>query len=599
MPPYQPQHTVLLDDSLFCNARPEKRSLGNDVKVIPSKNAQLSNRLSHPDHRAVVLLDEDGLQQALDAKSHRRRGFEESSDFGQSIRISMDRSIDSFDVSRRDIAKQRITSSDAKPHRRRGVEENSNVGQNTRISMDGSIDSFDVSSRDSFDVSSRDIVKQKIASLVVLHEKRRLSKESLDQAGKDREESRMQKPEIFVRGNKQHESGNQGVVLKKKIVCGADSDGTKRYIRGPEEGSESERSRTKVPVLSQQARMASHPLAPKGGKRTGGSQNSPRVLKSTAVEPSECAPEESAPLVTAKAKVSKPNTPVAHGQSTAWKAPPQLMTDDSTSSAQKDGIQGLRETPSEGINPRPRIPTVKDSARARKNLRSYPIKVTSLPAVPLESVQSHPTASSCEKKDLENRSLNSSSSLGRPSPSSRRIRGSHDGTGCIPNHSVSAATMAKYTEAVGGLQTVSNTVRIFYESVKLEPILQGFFNQIQQEKIRDEFTILANLTIPTKYEERMKNLLPFHCHLLESGADIDSLIVLWESAIEANWVESQTDNSRQLIVGPSRVVCNLRGLERQYAMFVKADTDRMVKKQVGTTRSRHRPPGFLGMFGKR
>jgi truncated hemoglobin YjbI len=168
--------------------------------------------------------------------------------------------------------------------------------------------------------------------------------------------------------------------------------------------------------------------------------------------------------------------------------------------------------------------------------------------------------------------------------------------------------MAHYTEALGGVETVAKTTRIFYFSAKNDPSLQIFFEHIQWENIRNEFIILANLATPTKYDETIKGGLQYHCHLLENGADIERVIALWESAIESSWLENRMDDSRQLIVGPSRVLFNLRAIERHYAMYLMAQRaaaralrrskkDQKDKVSAGenpSVASRSRP----GMFGR-
>lgn len=144
-----------------------------------------------------------------------------------------------------------------------------------------------------------------------------------------------------------------------------------------------------------------------------------------------------------------------------------------------------------------------------------------------------------------------------------------DQTGFYPNNFISKETMTQYTEALGGVKTVATTTKIFYDKAKYDPELKVFFKKTRWEHMRNEFIILANLVVPTTYDETIQGILEHHCRILENGADMQRLIDLWEASIESSWQDNGMDDARALIVGPNRVIFNLRALERHYAMYLK------------------------------
>lgn len=129
--------------------------------------------------------------------------------------------------------------------------------------------------------------------------------------------------------------------------------------------------------------------------------------------------------------------------------------------------------------------------------------------------------------------------------------------------------MTHYTNNLGGVHTVATTTKHFYDAAKSDPELMPFFADIKWEHVRNEFIILANLEVPEKFDESLKGVLQHHCNLLENGAAMERLVAAWESAIESSWMEHKMDDSRKLIVGPSRVIFNLKAIERHYAMYLK------------------------------
>lgn len=143
-------------------------------------------------------------------------------------------------------------------------------------------------------------------------------------------------------------------------------------------------------------------------------------------------------------------------------------------------------------------------------------------------------------------------------------------TGFSPNEYITKETMTTYTNNLGGVQTVATTTSLFHDKARADPELKVFFKKIRWEHVRNEFIILANLQVPDRFDESLRGMLEHHCRLLENGADMDRLIAIWESAIESSWLENRKDDARQLIVGPSRVIFNLKALERHYAMYQKA-----------------------------
>jgi hypothetical protein len=223
------------------------------------------------------------------------------------------------------------------------------------------------------------------------------------------------------------------------------------------------------------------------------------------------------------------------------------------------------------------------------------------------SLHGKPTSSSTISKSSNDSYLNSSSSQRRP-VTSWSLRYQNE-TGFVPNQFITKETMTQYTEALGGVETIAKTTKIFYDSAKQDPTMEGLFQNIQWENVRNEFIILVNLEMPTKYDESIKGVVEHHCQLLEHGVDIERLIGLWESAIESSWLENRMDDSRQLLVGPSRVLFNLRAMERQYAMHLMGQraaaraSKRSTKDDQGSqkaiTQDSKNRTGILGRFRKR
>jgi len=165
-------------------------------------------------------------------------------------------------------------------------------------------------------------------------------------------------------------------------------------------------------------------------------------------------------------------------------------------------------------------------------------------------------------------------------------------TGFSPNQYITKETMTHYTENLGGVETVATTTKIFFDKVKHDKQLKGFFRTTKWEHVRNEFIILANLEVPHSFDESIKGVLEHHCKFLENGANLDRLISIWESAIESSWMDHQMDDARQLIVGPSRVIFNLKALERHYAMYQKA------QRTTNVSDSKRGSKGNRGIFGR-
>ena len=139
-------------------------------------------------------------------------------------------------------------------------------------------------------------------------------------------------------------------------------------------------------------------------------------------------------------------------------------------------------------------------------------------------------------------------------------------TGFKPNFHLSKDTMAQYAKNLGGVETVATTTKIFYDKVLSDPDLKVFFkkHKIKWENVRNEFIVLANLETPVGMNDHLRGVLERHCKLLEDpqGFDFCRLIEKWESAVDSSWMENAMDDTRQLIVGPSRAIFNLKAMER-------------------------------------
>ena len=163
-------------------------------------------------------------------------------------------------------------------------------------------------------------------------------------------------------------------------------------------------------------------------------------------------------------------------------------------------------------------------------------------------------------------------------------------TGFKPNLYITKETMTEYTENLGGVETVATTTKIFYDKVVSDPELKRFIKKykIKWEHVRNEFIILANLETPEGYNDHLRGVLEHHCKLLEQeGFNFERLISLWETAMDSSWIENKMDDTRQLIVGPSRAVFNLKALERFHHHASRSSSSR-IAVAAGSPRRRKR-----------
>ena len=559
MPPYQPQHPVLLNDPAFY----DPLHFENDVQqTIPSSSLSRNRISSSMRSRETILLDERGLEQALKDRSHRRKNPVESKGVRQTDRKTIDR--------------QRSDSSN------------------------------EITIR-------KEIVKGKLASLVVLQEKRRTedmvrARQLSGDTNKEHQAIALKATHGTTQSSVPHNVPRpQPAKPVKRRLVGRDEkkSGIAAGLVGKSDPEASACSES-GPSVSTRSGPATQPWRQthnsnrrrENGARVPESSDSQQPDKPTITESSSKPSRRSLGPVKATTMIASedPGTrggrdqPIARQRSSDR---PATVFSNTTTQTPRRAASSRSASESKSVS---------DSYSSRNHLNDVPMQSSHSSVGHGSSLHRKPKSSSTMSKSSNGSYLNSSS-LQRRSVTSWSLRNQNE-TGFVPNQYITKETMTQYTEALGGVDTVAKTTKIFYDSAKQDPTMEVFFQKIQWENVRNEFIILANLEMPSKYDESIKGVVKHHCQLLEHGVDIERLTALWESAIESSWLENRMDDSRQLIVGPSRVLFNLRAMERQYAMYLMgqraaARASKNKGSQKAITQDSKSRTGILGLFRKR
>jgi hypothetical protein len=562
MPPHRRQ-PVLLDESALQNALTNKSLLRGcdgivdqnyDRTVVPSTVKRNIYLLEPQVTRkrqlgsGMILLDENRLEQALKAKAERRQAAENSLERRRQTLSSVDRMIDSEvegpitkEKPPKSLSKRRIvptTLHQAKPVRA------------TRADIDVESVSVSVSTSVQGDVSNRPsdqmIVKKK---------------KIVRRVKKKRPENR---------------TANSGVGSSSSVVVSASA--SVQASRPPPLSSTVQSNHAPRPTI----RIKKQPSS---------SDRRPKPAASKVVPPMKINSMPPAPMI----KVSTNNSmekPLQHGRS----KPPskQSIATASTAKRSADSVSTL-EDPSELVNAsdhsRPEPTSSRSQVSSFRN--QQPPSGTSRSKVKTTFNLSN-LSNGSDHSQLEPTSHSQPGSYRKKQPPSWSVR-NETKTGFTPNQYITKETMTHYTDNLGGVETVATTTKIFFDKAKYDPELKEFFHSIRWEHVRNEFIILANLEVPEKFDENIKGVLEHHCNLLENGANIDKLITIWESAIETSWLDHHMDDARQLIVGPSRVIFNLKALERHYAMHQK---DMRAAARASRQKKKTTPDSGGGMFGR-
>lgn len=438
----------------------------------------------------------------------------------------------------------------AKAERRKATEDSKERRRQAQSSMDRLIDS-EVEVPATKEKSPKVLPRRKIIPMLLQSRSVRAEREDVDVESVTVATS--------VKGGASVRSNDKMIVKKKKIVRIVKKKRTENKTNNAEAGSSNS-------VVSASASVqALRPPVPPLASVT--SNNPPQPARNIKKQSSDRRPKpkQAAPKVVPPVKIRNSAPPVQssslHGK---IKPPSKRAVAVASTAKQSAGSVSTLEDPSEFIN-------ISDHSQAEpKSFRSQPSSFRKQQPASATSRSKPKTSFNLNSSDhsLETTSHSQPASYRKQQPPSWSVR-NQSKTGFTPNQYITKETMTHYTENLGGVETVATTTKIFFDKAKYDPELKVFFQRIQWEHVRNEFIILANLEVLERFDENIKGVLEHHCNLLENGANIDKLITIWETAIESSWLDHHMDDARQLIVGPSRVIFNLRALERHYAMHQK------------------------------
>eukprot|EP00934_Nitzschia_sp_Nitz4_P007886 Nitzschia sp. Nitz4//scaffold6_size259037//13033//15405//NITZ4_001040-RA/size259037-processed-gene-0.240-mRNA-1//-1//CDS//3329556791//7876//frame0 len=246
------------------------------------------------------------------------------------------------------------------------------------------------------------------------------------------------------------------------------------------------------------------------------------------------------------------------------------------------------QTPTSKNAPRPIAAPVRGKKHSRKGSETVSTAMRSSDTVSTLGDPSEVVPISSQSLNVPS-SLHSTKSSNPRGPTSWTIRNTPT-SGFQPNQHMDPEIVEYYAENLGGVEIVSNTSRIFFYKALSDPDLHEHFKDIRWEDMRNEFIVLANLEVPDQFDERLRSVVQHHCTLMESGADMNRVMSTWESAVEESWKENSAADPRQLIVGPSRVIFNLKAIERHFAMYRR---ERQAERRAQNQRALQRRRGGI------
>ncbi len=593
-----PRQSILLDEGALQNALRQKGSLRGDsrgdhhIEGTPSTfNVSLHRPLGK------ILLDENRLQQALQAKAERRKAAEDSTERRRLARSSMDHVIDSPWMST-------VSSKPSRPQRKSLVQtqqsqriEDLSVVNETE-SMSESTSTIHGEPRRVHKPVVRRIKKKKKSEHKLVTETTAPSDVTLlSQPSTTEIKSRSDPPrptlpahmaqtppahpqgvmeELMQRVAMKKSESQRGTHTKKKDDKSMVPPPPKRII---EVTNEPPRPKSSINIVHTSS-TPPRPVAGKMVRRVSRKKSNSKIIpEHTTTNDATTMPNHS--ILSKEMDDLPPPRPYKRDQISSNQINPLRSEDTSaTRTTTRPPLPPNLKTPSKrsihtastakGSNDNismmedPNSHTSNDSQLVVPRSHSQPQNWSNIP-IPNSSDHSQPM--SWGSIPIPSSSDQPASFHGQPPSWSVRNQAQ---TGFSPNQYITKETMTQYTNNLGGVQTVATTTKIFHDKAKNDPDLKVFFKKIRWEHVRNEFIILANLQVPDRFDENIKWILEHHCRLLENGADIDRLVAIWESAIESSWLENRMDDARQLLVGPSRVIFNLKALERHYAMHQKA-----------------------------
>lgn len=626
MPPHK--QLILLDEVALNEALRRKGSQrpeddGDEVLSLSRSNNPAPIPISSPVRRSTylmepetirkrqrgagpLLLDENGLQRALKAKAEKRKVAQESADRRKLALSSMDRMIDSFSgvpATSEKYPKVFIENKMAFNKNQRKPDETSSTGipKDTMSTKRSSISELYPAKPVSPNrVQKKVVSKPPLASASsvrsVSSKKATSSQPKPKGAAPVRNSSQLDSSSVAssIHMDESNRSATRKVIIKKKSarkVKKTRADGSASTAKGD--------VATQIPLVPLEDVVASLPVWT--GKKTPSSRKIDQSSPAAALESNE----GNAP-------------PAAALESNEGNAPPPAPLIRMT---KKTPAAGSSRKGEEGLSKRPpsKLRIVKEFTAKRSSDSVSTLEDPSVVSNVSDQFELEPTSNHSIVNPTSNHNSQSMSfrkqkpfswtsnntqqlSFRKQQPYSWSIRNEVH-TGFAPNEYITKETMTDFTENLGGVETVKTTTKVFFDKAKNDPELKGFFQTTKWEHVRNEFIILANLEVPQSFDERIKGVLEHHCKFLENGADMERLVTIWESAIESTWLDHQMDDARQLIVGPSRVIFNLRALERHYAMHLKAvrAASRESKKEVKSNDSTasSRSGGILGRLRRR
>lgn len=499
-----------------------------------------------------VLLDEIRLQRALKSKAERRQAAENSADRRRQARNSMDRLIDSTsDTVRKEkypkaftqlhLDNQVTAASNASTEIRPDSETGSTSLQRETVAAKKPISDLYPTQPVSPRRQKKTVIsKPPLASVSVGSAPTKIKVETSARKIKPKTKASAptnpSEPESVASNVPQEASyrsaSGRKIVKKKKIIRRV----KKKGIEGSTTTDDNDPT-SAIPVM--------------GVNSTTGSSRSPKKVKKKIV-----------PVIKPKSATTSEDSQ----NSTSSATPAKVIQVTRENSAPQDGAAAVRNKKKKRLSSQRSIFTTSTAKRSSDNVSTSedPSVVSNLSAriASMEPASSHSHLQGDSKHSQK-------SSSQKFQPFSWSIRNEAH-TGFAPNDYVTKETMTEFTENLGGVETVATTTKIFFDRAKHDPELKAYFRSTKWEHVRNEFIILANLQVPTSFDENIKGVLEHHCKILENGANIERLIAIWESAIESSWLDHHMDDARKLIVGPSRVIFNLKALERHYAMHQKA-----------------------------
>lgn len=573
----------MLDESAIQTALQRKRSLRgfgvDDATGVCPPSTTGTHMVPQQRPTGKILLDENQLEQALKIKAERRRAAEASSDRRSLARSSVDRFLDDDSVPKVNLPKR------SRPLRK-PIEKTTPSNQatsgtfvsNTQESVSKSASTFQEEPAG----NSQKVVKTRKSRTKSVAESAQTehatNSQSTSQTPAVTRELHTVSPEPIAPQHVVHSTSDASKNVKN--VAGG------RTIRRVSSKKSPSSTGSGIETTTEDAATTIHENGsrvqgrPSSSIKTGGPEGASSGVQRQVVRKLSKRKSSKQKVISEDPTNNSPSSPpsaqpisvTSANETVPSRSPPKLQPNSSQKSIQTETTQSRRKSARPPLPPKPtnHVPSKGSihtaSTTKPSNNNDSVSTIGDHSTIPTSSDHSQPISWGCIP--IPNSSKDHPSSF-NSQPPSWSVR-NQSKTGFSPNEYITKETMTTYTNNLGGVETVATTTRLFHDKARADPDFKVYFKKIRWEHVRNEFIILANLQVPDRFDESLRGMLEHHCRLLENGADMDRLISIWESAIEASWLENRRDDARQLIVGPSRVIFNLKALERHYAMYQKA-----------------------------